>query len=291
MAKPLTTTRTISPSHVLGALLTVLAFGCDTAPGTTDVAPAPAPIIEASSCSAAAAYLQACGAPGIEAFETNCTEELAEELLDMDCGDLPEGLANAGLIDIEPAAAASTPTVVGNTGSNWVGSWLACQFGFKFACPSAACQLPPGQSPPSSDDPCIEWLQYEGCGACEYYRCREAQSQCGADGYLIGYVGKYCDRFSTVTEPNVSEAAAQWLQDVRACLITTLEDETGPETSCEDIQEVGVQSHATCYVEAGFCDLSVGDWFDIVHTIDPGDVPFQQILTTGHLCLQDWTGN
>ena len=51
---------------------------------------------------------------------------------------------------------------------------------------------------------------------------------------------------------------------------------------------MGIASHAACYVQAGFCDLSITDWFAIVHTIDPGDIPFKQIMSTGHMCLQDW---
>ena len=291
MARPLTTIRTNAPSRLLGALLASCLFGCDVAPE-----PAQSPVqaetttVEASPCSAAAAYLEACGAPSPETFEANCTDELAESLLEVDCGDLPEGLAEAGLITIAPSATPASPTVVGGTGPNWMGSWLACKFGFKFACPVPACELEDDIEPPSEDDPCIEWLRYEGCGACEYYRCREETSQCGADGYLAGYVGKYCDRFTRVTEPGVSTEAAEWLQDVRECLVTTLDNETDETTSCETISEIGIASHATCYVQAGFCDLSISDWFDIVHTIDPGDIPFQQMLATGQLCLQDWFG-
>ena len=47
-----------------------------------------------SLCSAAAAYLQACGAPESPLFEAECTDELADALLEMGCGELPEALAD-----------------------------------------------------------------------------------------------------------------------------------------------------------------------------------------------------
>ena len=59
-------------------------------------------------------------------------------------------------------------------------------------------------------------------------------------------------------------------------------------TSCEDIYSEGVESHTTCYVESGFCELSLADWFLIVHTIDPFDVPFRQVITTGNACVRRW---
>ena len=78
------------------------------------------------------------------------------------------------------------------------------------------------------------------------------------------------------------------MDSVRECLVQTLDAETGPDSTCEEIEDVGIASHAACYVQAGFCELSITDWFAIVHTIDPGDIPFKQIMSTGHMCLQDW---
>ena len=276
-------------SLIVPIALCLFAGACD---GPTDV---DTPVSESpeavapSLCSAAAAYLQACGAPESVLFEAECTDELAEALLEMGCGELPEALADEGFISPpQSGSSGSAPTVAPGYMPTAPTNWLACSLGFNFACPSPGCELEAGIDPPGDDEPCIEWLRYEGCGSCEYYRCRDKESQCGEDGYLLGYVGTYCDRFSRVTEAKASPAAAAWLQEVRACLITTLENETDETSSCEEIEAIGIASHATCYVEAGFCDLSLGDWFQIVHTIDPGDVPFQQILTTGQLCLQSW---
>jgi len=158
------------------------------------------------------------------------------------------------------------------------------------ACPVEVCLDDEAVEPPDDDQGCIEWARYEGCKACEYYRCRERTAQCGPDGYLLGYVGKYCDRFSTVTETRLSDAGAQWMRGVRRCLVDVLDSQTGADDSCETIEQVGIDSHAECYVGAGFCQLSLTDWFAIIHTIDAFDIPFRQIVTTGNLCFKEWFG-
>lgn len=113
---------------------------------------------------------------------------------------------------------------------------------------------------------------------------------CGADAYLKGFVSRYCDRFATVTEPRVSQRAVQWLKGVRQCLVSELEWETDDQPTCAEIERIGIDSHATCYVENGFCELGIGDWFAIVHTIDPFDIPFRQVIVTGNSCLRTWFG-
>ena len=270
------------------SLACALFMGCDGPVETTTPSTQAPATVSASPCTAAEAYLQACGAEPSSAFQAQCTDDLAEALLDTGCGELADALAAEGFIAPTPQPSSGAPTVAPVANPSWPGSWLACSLGFNFACPMPACELEAGIEPPSDDEPCIEWLRYEGCGACEYYRCRDKESQCGDDGYLLGYVGTYCDRFSRVTEPKASPEAAAWLEEVRACLVTTLENATDETSSCEEIEQIGIDSHAACYVQAGFCDLSLGDWFQVVHTIDPGDVPFQQILATGQLCLQSW---
>ena len=270
-----------------GLAIVILALsGCEPTAGTsTTLSGEPAEL-----CAFADAYLQACGGQGGPTFIEGCTPELASDLLELDCGDLPEALATAGLIaEVEPASSGGAPTPLTEATSNsWPGSWFVCKLGFKFACDTPACLLATGTSVPGANDLCIDWLQADGCGQCQYYACREEQSQCGADGYLEGYVGRYCNKFSSVTESGLSPAGQAWMADVRECLVETIDAMTDASTPCDEIETIGVDSHAICYTQEGFCDLPLSDWFSIVHTVDPGDVPLQQIFATGHLCLQDW---
>ncbi len=240
-------------------------------------------LVETGDLCAAAEYkLAQCGAAGIAGEFSGCSDAMAEQVLNADCSEMPQVLNQ-----VEADAPAGF-RLKGSRGHRRGG--LACRLGFMTECPQEICEPDEEIEPPESDDPCIEWTRYDGCAACEYYRCRERESQCGEDAYLAGFVGKYCDRFSTVTEKRLSEAGSLWMQDVRHCLIEVLDAETDGNDSCETIERVGIDSHTECYLQAGFCDLGFTDWFAIVHTIDAFDIPFRQLLTTGHGCLRQWFG-
>ena len=259
--------RLISPNPALLVWLISLGSGC----AQLDVG-------AESLCVTAAAHLDRCGIEVPIADLDTCDAPLARAVIAADCSTLPMVLEN----DLDPSIALKD-------GDGWRrGDGFLCRLGFMTRCADSACLPDEDIEPPSRDDDCIEWTRYSGCAACEYYRCREAKAQCGANGYLLGYVGKYCDRFSTVTEPRLSEAGAQWMADVRACLIEELDQQTDESNTCDEIAAIGVASHSSCYLQSGFCDLSFTDWFAIIHTIDAFDIPFQQILATGHGCLQAW---
>ncbi len=91
-----------------------------------------------------------------------------------------------------------------------------------------------------------------------------------------------------MTEPRVSPQAAAWLQRVRQCLVTWLETNVAYDAACADIERLGTDSHAACYLETGFCELSIADWAAIVHTIDVGDAPLRVMLATAQGCLGEW---
>ena len=239
------------------------------------------PVAQHETCQAALVHMGSCGA-SLPSFDgLSCDATVADQILDMSCDQLGQ------LHTMEAFYASSEFIPKSRQGGK---NGFLCWLGFNFACPEPTCEPDPSLPAPAEDDPCYLYMQYDGCGLCEYYRCRERSAQCGSDEYLEGFVGRYCDRFATVTEPKVSPRAAQWLHDVRQCLVTELEWNTDDSTSCEDIERVGIDSHATCYVDNGFCELGIGDWFAIVHTIDPFDVPFQQVVVTGNACLRTWFG-
>ena len=196
---------------------------------------------------------------------------------------LPLAIASIGACDA-PAEPGPEPEPVS----------ALCASGFYYDCPQPACdpaaELLPGESLPTAADDCGAWLDLTECGACQYYACREAEAQCGADGYLLGYGGLYCDRFATVTELKGSPAVAAWLEDVRACLVQSLDQLAPPGTSCDDLWDIGVDSHSDCYLQTGFCDLAVSDWLAVVNSIDPGDVDMMTALVTAQGCLGEWLG-
>jgi hypothetical protein len=201
----------------------------------------------------------------------SCDPADAQRLLDADCATL-RGTFVDGKADLSSAFART-----------------ACRMGFYAACPVPdQCDAEPEVVVPE-DGACAEYASYRFCGACEYYRCREAHANCGPDAYLINYAGRYCDRFVRVTEPRVGPEAAAWLERVRACLISELEA-VPYDADCETIGTAGLHSHSVCYIETGFCALAVSDWWGIIHSIDPGDAPFRVMMTTAQGCVREWMG-
>jgi len=258
--------------QISGMLGPVLLFAAVTAAACSN--PAPGEGDDAAVCEAARSHLSACSGLVESPLDVSCDPALASRLLAAECDAVSTALAYPKADGAGPLAAA------------------ACALGFFAACETPACESAPADASPRETDlgggACGHLLAADDCGLCSYYDCRESISRCGDDGYLTGYVGKYCQRFATVTEPRVSPAAAAWLGRVRHCLVDYLEAEVPYDADCETIDQRGTDSHAACYVQTGFCDLSPLDWFHIVHSIDVGDVPLRVVLRTAHGCLQSW---
>ncbi|MFT5358804.1 MAG: hypothetical protein ACI9KE_006045 [Polyangiales bacterium] len=228
-------------------------------------------------CDEAQAHVNGCfgdSTPPLSADSCDVSE--AETLLSQSCEDLSLGLGDrkSDLFNGRLAA-------------------FGCRIGLYRFCEvpmcDAAADEPLSELPVSSyvdASECAAALSYEGCGACEYYACREAEAQCGDDGYLIAFAEKYCERYRLVTEQRISLAGQAWLRRVRRCLVEELE--ASGAATCEDIERSGFDSHPLCYTETGFCDLSAGDWVGVLNTIDPGDLRLREIFVTGHQCLSEW---
>jgi hypothetical protein len=239
--------------------------------------------------------LAGCGATG--EVKTDC--EVAAELMETCFG----GLAQQTACDEQEAAqvvglSCEQLTVLMKDTKSDLGRALAdagCEWGFYRFCVVPECDpeadepvsaLPPhGLESPS--DCAEDALRYEGCGACEYYACREAEAQCGVDGYLLSYAYRYCNKFRLITEPKVSHEGQMWLRKIRRCLITTM-DVGEPDIDCSSIDSEGYDSHTQCYIDTGFCALPLSDRAAVLATIDILDFSFRESFIIGHKCIEDW---
>lgn len=230
-----------------------------------------------SVCDEAQAHVNGCFGESTPAQSVDsCDVPEAEALLSQSCEDLSLRLGDrkSDLFDGRLAA-------------------FGCRIGLYRYCEVPMCEaegdeplseLP--ESPYLTSSGCADALRYEGCGACEYYACREAEAQCGEDGYLLGFAHKYCERYRLVTEQRISSAGQMWLRRVRRCLVEELE--ASEAVTCEELERSGFESHPRCYTETGFCDLPVGDWVGVLNTIDPSDLRLREVFVTGHECLRQW---
>ena len=122
-----------------------------------------------------------------------------------------------------------------------------------------------------------------------FYTCAEQTLHCGSDGYLIGYGARYAERFYRRTRPWMSTAGQRWLDATLVCLQVTLRERIDAATSCSDVRTRAFDSHPECYVDAGFCQLPLSDWFAVAVTIDGADWlsrdAQRQVTATASACL------
>lgn len=194
----------------------------------------------------------------------DCDENSASELLLMSCDEIQEGM-------IEQK----------EDGTSWLDK-LHCNIGVLHFCSVNICEEESLQ--PSSS--CLDALSLNKCGQCSYYECLEEKAQCGDSGYILDFVGKYCNRFTQVTYPKLSEFGKVWLEGVRECLIYNMESKYYEGESCESIEDRGIEDHIECYVNTGICSLPVNDMLKIIGTISPKELPFKQMISVGNKCLE-----
>lgn len=113
---------------------------------------------------------------------------------------------------------------------------------------------------------------------CGFYRsCVEAKYKCGKDGYPIRYGEKYCQRFATLTNADLTEKGIKWRNSTMLCLqkeLSNLLYTSNNIETCSDLNMFAFASHAACYTQKNnsICDLSTSEMAAIGSTVDVGDI-------------------
>lgn len=97
---------------------------------------------------------------------------------------------------------------------------------------------------------------------CDFYLCKEMNDPCGNRGYWLAYGYKYCRIFITQTQ-NFPESSKEWMVKTRYCLQKSISLDTR-ELSCSGDRDAAMDSHVHCYVDSGFCDLSIKERASII---------------------------
>lgn len=123
---------------------------------------------------------------------------------------------------------------------------------------------------------------------CGFYRnCAEGQLGCGDGGYPLHYGERNCNRFTN----NLGLFSAQgkaWIFATMHCLQVAMVPVLQPCTAtCDSFQSAAFASHASCYVNSGFCSLGCMDLLAIFLTVGDDLVTSEsisQIKQTIGLC-------
>jgi len=116
---------------------------------------------------------------------------------------------------------------------------------------------------------CVEVCKDPKPDTCNFYAdCLEKQTNCGPDGYPIGYGKKYCEKFAAARQ-KMTAASQAWLSKTMLCLQRKLVPyATGDQkTTCASLRTIAYDSHPSCYVSGGVCLLSPSEWKVIIETV------------------------
>lgn len=106
------------------------------------------------------------------------------------------------------------------------------------------------------------WSYGQVCAAssqsCEFYSCMEEKTHCGKNGYWKKLGLHYCQKF-LFRENQFSSQAQEWLRASRLCLQERAQDFDVAKMTCQQMQSQALETHIGCYVDTGFCELSVQD--------------------------------
>lgn len=123
--------------------------------------------------------------------------------------------------------------------------------------------------------------------SCAFYaECAEATLRCGGGGYPLKYGRKNCLAFQSDLA-KYTTAGQTFIWGIMHCLQLALRDAINCDSTCNQVKDAAFDSHPTCYVNNGFCDLPAEDWWQLIKTVNTdlvGTKSFQQIVQTGGAC-------
>jgi hypothetical protein len=96
------------------------------------------------------------------------------------------------------------------------------------------------------------------------------QLQCGTDQGLNSYPLIYGEKNCLAFQSNLNQFSAQgqaFIWATMLCLQTFLSTDIQCDTTCASMSADAFNSHPTCYVQSGFCDLPVWDYFHVFTTV------------------------
>jgi len=113
-------------------------------------------------------------------------------------------------------------------------------------------------------------------GTCDFYLCQEQKNPCGISGYNLGYGYKYCSKSKfELLDTMKTPLGKAWVPQVFKCLqkrslvdsLAIEQDQELSQDTCKAIKKKAFKSHPDCYVEAGYCELSILEKSNIVELI------------------------
>ena len=143
-----------------------------------------------------------------------------------------------------------------------------------------------------ADQHCIDLANN---GDCEFYSCFENRRNCGPNGYMIGYGGKYCHRFGQHYD-SFNAAGKKWIDCARKCLtkalIQSYQANAPAGNECANVTSLAFHTHVDCYHDCGFCHVWNSNKLALLSVYQLGDFLAQrslsQVYGVGKKCLLEY---
>lgn len=103
--------------------------------------------------------------------------------------------------------------------------------------------------------PAFAWAK-DSPALCDFYSAKARELACPADNYLLSFGHYYCRNFLEGEERFSAEGQVVFRR-IRHCLIDLLKNT--PNLNCQNAKKVAEESHVTCYVASGYCNLGYHD--------------------------------
>ncbi|KAI8074074.1 hypothetical protein BC940DRAFT_289925 [Gongronella butleri] len=137
--------------------------------------------------------------------------------------------------------------------------------------------------------------------SCAFYTdCLEPNYHCGPKGYPLGFGYKFCTAFQNASA-SFSAKGQQFLWETMHCLeqdlvapfINNATALAEGQQACADIESYAFSTHPHCYINSGFCSLSIDDKLALIKVILKGNISgilgsfFKQALDTLDGCIKE----
>ncbi len=112
-------------------------------------------------------------------------------------------------------------------------------------------------------------LQAPKENSCEFYLSLEETIPCGASGYAEDFGYLYCEKFLKTKFHRFSKRGQSFLNKNAQCLQESLyrDYSSNDSLTCKQIQSMAFEGHADCYINSGFCELSISDKIILTNVI------------------------
>ena len=114
--------------------------------------------------------------------------------------------------------------------------------------------------------------------SCSFYLSLEQSIPCGPSGYTLDFGYPYCEKFLKSNFYRFSRRGKKFLIKNSFCLQEEIYKNysENDNLTCKKLKNIAFSGHADCYIDSGFCDLSLFDKIILTNVIKK-QIPLKRV--------------